>query len=61
MTTLPQKELLRPDEVALFLDVSRATIYRWIEEGKLPSRKISDRLIRIPRKAVLLFVEKEDT
>lgn len=61
MTTLPQKELLRPDEVALFLDVSRATIYRWIVEGKLPSRKISDRLIRIPRKAVLLFVEKEDT
>ena len=33
MTTLPQKELFRLDEVARYLDVSRATLYRWIDQG----------------------------
>ena len=32
---LPQKTLLRPDEVALFLSVSRKTIYRWHGRGMI--------------------------
>lgn len=56
MTTLPQKELLRPDEVAVYLNISRSTVYRWIEEGKLPAKKVGEKLIRIPRKALVNLV-----
>jgi len=52
MTTLPEKELLRPDEVAKYFSVTRKTVYRWIETGKLRAVKIA-RLIRIPREAIL--------
>ena len=52
MSELPNKELLRPDEVAKYLSVSRKTIYLWIDTGKLDAVRIS-RLIRIPRKSVL--------
>jgi excisionase family DNA binding protein len=31
-----RKATLRPDEVASALRVSRATVYRWIEEGTVP-------------------------
>jgi len=33
MTTLPQKDLFRLDEVAIYLDVSKSTLYRWISDG----------------------------
>ncbi|MFH2074482.1 MAG: helix-turn-helix domain-containing protein [Pseudomonadota bacterium] len=39
MTILPDKELLRPDEVAAFWSVSVKTIYRWIDQGILPGVK----------------------
>jgi excisionase family DNA binding protein len=38
-TNLPDKELLRPDEVAKFWRVSVKTIYRWIEIGIIPGVK----------------------
>lgn len=53
MTYIPQKDLFRPDEVAKCLSISRATVYRWIYEGKLKSIKVGNRLIRIPRYAIL--------
>jgi excisionase family DNA binding protein len=52
MTTLPQKELLRPDEVARYFDVHKSTVYRWIDEGKLQAVKIGDKIIRIPLKSM---------
>ena len=54
MSTLPNKELLRPDEVAVYLSVTRKTVYQWIDTGKMEAVKIS-RLIRIPRSSVLKF------
>ncbi len=54
MTTLPNKELLRPDEVALYLSVTRKTVYQWINTGKLEAVRIS-KLLRIPRVAVEKF------
>lgn len=54
MTDLPDKALLRPDEVAAYLDVTRKTIYQWISLGKLEAVKLS-RIIRIPRESVLSF------
>ena len=40
MKKLPDKELLRPQEVGEFWGVSRSTIYRWIDEGIIPARKL---------------------
>ena len=53
MSTLPNKELLRPDEVAEYFSVSVKTIYRWIDEGKVPAVKVAQSVIRIERKAAL--------
>jgi excisionase family DNA binding protein len=35
-TGLPNKARLRPDEVADYFNRSRQTVYRWIDEGKIP-------------------------
>lgn len=51
MTTLPDKPYLRVDEVAALLDVSRSTVYLWIEHGHLDAVKIVG-VIRIPRDSV---------
>lgn len=51
MGKLPDKELLRPDEVARYLSVTRKTIYLWIDTGKLEAVKVVNRT-RIPREAV---------
>jgi len=39
MTHLPNKELLRVDEVAAFWRVSKKTVYRWIDLGIIPGEK----------------------
>ena len=39
MKELPEKELLRPDEVAAFWRVDVKTIYRWIDLGIIPAEK----------------------
>ena len=51
MDDLPNKKLLRPDEVAAFFQVSRKTIYAWIKCGHLEAVK-PGRAIRIPREAI---------
>ncbi len=57
MTTLPDKANFRPDEVALLCELSRCTILRYIREGKLEHVHLSVKVIRIPRDAVLRFLE----
>jgi excisionase family DNA binding protein len=52
MTTLPDKANLRPSEVARYFDVTRKTVYKWIQEGKLASVKIGG-VLRIPRESIL--------
>ncbi|MGQ0812521.1 MAG: helix-turn-helix transcriptional regulator [Nitrospiraceae bacterium] len=41
------KTLLRVNEAAAFLSVSRWTIYRWVEEGRLRGTKIGKGSLRI--------------
>jgi excisionase family DNA binding protein len=57
---LPQKTLLRPDEVALFLSVSLKTIYRWYRAGLIDGTKVK-RSLRIYRDSVLRLVDGKDT
>jgi len=52
MKDLPDKELLRVDEVAEYFDVSRSTIYLWIDHGILIAEKYRG-IIRIPKESVL--------
>ena len=40
MNTLPDKELLRPDEVAAYYSVSEKTVRGWIATGKLMAVKV---------------------
>jgi len=52
MTDLPDKALLRPDEVAKYYSVAKSTVYVWIETGKLEAVKVGGKLLRIPREAL---------
>ena len=52
MTILPEKELLRVDEVADYFSVTERTIRYWIKKGHLVVIKIVGS-IRITRESVL--------
>jgi excisionase family DNA binding protein len=52
MNELPNKSLLRPDEVAAYYSVSVKTVRGWIATGKLEAIKIAGGLLRIKRDAV---------
>ena len=51
------KELLRVGEAAQALNVSRWTIYRWVDEGRLKATKIGKGSLRIFRESVNTLVE----
>lgn len=52
-----QKRLLRPEEVASFLGVSKWTIYRWVDEGRLRATKVGPGCLRIFMDSVEALVE----
>jgi excisionase family DNA binding protein len=58
MSTLPDKELLRVDEVAEYFSVSPKTIYLWIDHGHLIAEKFVG-TVRIPRKSVIKLRDKK--
>ena len=51
------KHLLRVGEAAEALNVSRWTIYRWIEEGRLEATKIGRGSLRVFGSSVHALVE----
>lgn len=53
-----QQELLRVGEAAIFLNVSRWTIYRWVEEDRLKATKIGKGSLRIFRESIEALVEQ---
>lgn len=53
MKQLPEKELLRPDEVAEYFSLHVKTIYRWIAEKRIDAVKIGPfKVLRIRRNSV---------
>lgn len=58
MRDLPDKTLLRVDEVARFFSVSPKTIYVWCDIGALKACKPGGSSLRIFRKSVLELVKK---
>lgn len=49
--------LLRVHEAAALLRVSKWTIYRWIEEGRLRATKIGQGSLRVFRTSVMGLIE----
>jgi excisionase family DNA binding protein len=54
-----QKNLLRPDEAAHALNVSRWTIYRWVKEGRLEATKVGKGSLRIFERSVHRLIEEQ--
>lgn len=53
--------LLRVKEAAQLLQVSKWTVYRWIDEGRLEATKIGGGSLRIFRRSVAALVEGNRT
>jgi excisionase family DNA binding protein len=51
------KSLLRVDEASELLNVSRWTVYRWVEEGRLRGTKIGKSSLRIFQSSVAGLIE----
>jgi len=49
---------MRVDEAAEFLSVSRWTIYRWVEEGRLRGTKIGKGSLRIFHESVARLIQE---
>jgi excisionase family DNA binding protein len=56
--TLPDKELLRVDEVAEYFGVSRKTIYNWVDMGKLQGCNPNGGSLRIFRQSVVVLIRE---
>jgi excisionase family DNA binding protein len=57
LTGTKEKTLLRVGEAAAVLSVSRWTIYRWVEEGRLRGTKIGKGSVRIFRDSISSLIE----
>jgi excisionase family DNA binding protein len=55
------KSLLRVDEAASLLNVSRWTIYRWVQEGRLEATKLGKSSLRIFLRSVVALIEQNRT
>lgn len=55
------KQLLRVNEAAVALNVSRWTVYRWVEEGKLSATKIGKQSLRVIRSSVDKLISENRT
>ena len=53
-----EKQLLRVGEAAEALNVSRWTIYRWVEEGRLEATKIGKGSLRVFRHSLNALVQE---
>jgi excisionase family DNA binding protein len=55
------KQLLRVNEAAVVLNVSRWTVYRWVEEGKLSATKIGKHSLRVIGNSVDKLISENRT
>ena len=58
MNELPNHDLLYPHEVRKFLRIGRSTMYKFLDEGRIPGKKIAG-LWRIPRAEFLEWLKKQ--
>ncbi|MCP9448282.1 MAG: helix-turn-helix domain-containing protein [Nitrospira sp.] len=58
LLSLQNKRLLRVDEAARLLNVSRWTIYRWVEAGQLGGTRIGAGTLRIFSETVVALIDR---
>lgn len=56
-----EKTLFRVEEAAELLSVSRWTIYRWLEQGRLRGTKIGKSSLRIFRDSIIRLIEHNES
>ncbi|NGZ94655.1 MAG: hypothetical protein CV089_00730 [Nitrospira sp. WS110] len=56
-----EKTMLRVGEAAELLSVSRWTIYRWVEDGRLRGTKLGKGSLRIFRESVTGLITRNKT
>lgn len=56
-----EKTLLRVGKAAEFLSVSRWTVYRWVEEGKLIATKLGKQSLRVIGNSVDKLISENRT
>lgn len=57
---IPRKPLFRADEVAEIFGVSRRTIYRWHDEGRIDGIKVSANVLRFERAELIRILDKSE-
>lgn len=55
--SLPKKPHYRVDEAANYCEVSRQTIYRWVECGLLDAVRIGKKKIKITRESLIKAIK----
>jgi excisionase family DNA binding protein len=53
---IPEKAMFKPTEVAAMFSVQSRAIYSWINHGKINAIKVCGSVVRIPREAILEFI-----
>lgn len=61
LTSTKEKTLLRVGEAAELLSVSRWTIYRWVEEGRLRGTKIGKGSLRVFRESITDLIKSNES
>ncbi|MBX3330328.1 MAG: helix-turn-helix domain-containing protein [Nitrospira sp.] len=56
-----ERTLVRVGEAAELLSVSRWTIYRWVDEGRLRGTKIGKGSLRIFRQSIVDLIESNES
>jgi len=58
---LPDRDLLKPKEVAAFFRVSIKKIYEWQDEGIIRGINLTGKMIRIFRSSVIALIQNGST
>lgn len=53
------KAMLKPTDVARRLNVNRATVTRWIRQGKLKATRLGEKLYRISEEDLEAFLNED--
>lgn len=53
--------LLKPEDVAREFQISRASVYRLIADGDLPSVNVGKRNIRVPFDSLVAWIKKQES
>ncbi|MGE3976813.1 MAG: helix-turn-helix domain-containing protein, partial [Nitrospira sp.] len=61
LTSTKEKTLLRVGEAAELLSVSRWTISRWVEEGRLRGTKIGKGSLRVFRESITDLIKSNES